>query len=490
MKKLVWIMLLLIPLCSVKAESYYSDYSEWKEVEKIPNIDSDLFEIKEEKQYLWYKKEKEGNYFKEGEDHSEYPIGTEFYRYTDWSSWNSVKIDETNYREVENRKVYYYKVMKPILYIRLSPKKGNSATYLNIHVYKNNKEISFNQYNQNDDIIFELSEPCYVDELEISFTVLDNTSDEKAFQIDWLNKLSETAFMEVYTRAWFEGTYLASYKYSNMNQNLILWEDERISYEKMDASIHQIVTEKLEYRYRERMNYYEKENKIYSDIYSSVPLDEFPYKDMITEKIIYKVRIREKFEFDRNEFISLEEFTNEINKLKNEISLKQQEIERLEGDILSKEEKVEILKQKLLLNQQDSDLLNKEIEKLQEEILNSKNNVATLKDELNKKEIEINNLKAQIILGEKTIDTLSQISKEKELECLNNEKLKSQLEEANATIMSITNEQSRKLEVENSKSKEPIEIKKQSLSIPIFLFLIFIMIGICISRIVAMKKKV
>ena len=69
--------------------------------------------------------------------------------------------------------------------------------------------------------------------------------------------------MEVYTRAWFEGTYLASYKYSNMNQNLILWEDERISYEKMDASIHQIVTEKLEYRYRERMNYYEKENKIY-----------------------------------------------------------------------------------------------------------------------------------------------------------------------------------------------------------------------------------
>ena len=54
MKKLVWIMLLLIPLCSVKAESYYSDYSEWKEVEKIPNI----YGTKKKKRETILKKEK------------------------------------------------------------------------------------------------------------------------------------------------------------------------------------------------------------------------------------------------------------------------------------------------------------------------------------------------------------------------------------------------------------------------------------------------
>lgn len=388
MKTLILVVLLLFPIIHGKAENYYTDYSDWKEVETVPKLDQDLLEVKEEKQYKWYLKKREGKYFDVLDNHTEYPYQTDFFTFSEWSNWSEQKPVTTEFMELETRNVYYYQTMKKIRFIRLSQIETEDLEFTNIHIYNGEKEIQFVQKVKGDTILFELSEPCYADLLEINFTMIEVSELPKHFTIEWLYDLETIEHFETYSVFWFQGAYEAQYRYHDMAEKNLLWEEIRSSLEKIPNSVHCSVWKVEEYRYRNKLFYYEKEIREYSDSYSSLPLEKYPYPDLETEKTVFKIRTRER----RN----------------------------------IKEKVKEIVKEKPIVK-------------------------TIVKEESNKK--------AQL--------------------------LEQDLKKAKGTIVSLQNEQSRKLE---SQSCKKVVENKNGFRKSIYLFL-FLLLGFLLGRILASKKK-
>lgn len=528
MKKLIWIILLMIPICHVKAEVYYSDYTDWKKVEEIPSLSTDLFEVKEEKEYLWYQLERVGEYFKKAEDHSSFPYETDFWKYGNWSNWTSDKIEASDEIEVEMRKVYDYQIMKMIRFIKLSNFSASQMTIRDVSIYNKNQEISFEESKIEDGYIYALSEPCYVDELEISFTLIDHTNLEKNFTIEWMYDL-DTVSMYEQPRLWFQGSLKQSYYYRNMLERNILWDPQiNQSLEKMENKIHQMVWEREEYRYREKLHYYEKEMKKYAPDYQAFSIPGFPYKDESTVRTTLKVRTREKINQDFS-FI-----TDEMHHLleKQMIEIKemfllfaQSQNEKLEELIRQNMEKrlkeqltefISILKEENLKIRESIDLIvdfnSQNISELEKEVQNIYQKIMLEQEKYNQDQIKVFEKIKKIVstldenekeVGEEIlskIERLKEYQKENIKNILQNlsdtlvdqkltnlkkeqsENLSKQFDEIKATLMSFQNSQS-----EQEIKRQVVPIKKQATSFPILIFLF--LIGILIGRIVTMKKK-
>lgn len=273
MKKLVMLILMLTPMFTVKAE-------EWKEVETIPALNGSTLEIKEEKEYQWYKLKKEGEYYKEAP--SEEFTKTEFWTLSPWSEWND---EYPNGKDnIEIKTVYHYQLMKKIKYIRLSDINNSNLSFASILIYKGRNQVSYKLEEKENEIILELEEPCYFDELEVEMTLVNVNDEENAFLIEWLYELDLPSCMQTYTRQWFSTSTQISFIERKMMPNQFLYEEEKLSLEKVEENNHTKVYKREQYRYQERLYYYEKEIKEYSKEFSSIMIDGYPYPDYDTER--------------------------------------------------------------------------------------------------------------------------------------------------------------------------------------------------------------
>lgn len=273
MKKLIILILMIFPICTVSAE-------EWEEVKEIPVVNGSMLEIKEEKEYQWYRIKKEGGYFKEAP--SEEFLKTDFWIFSPWSAWTNDYPNGKN--KIETKTVYHYQMMKKIKYIRLSEKNNSNLTFPSILIYKGRNQISYKLEEKDNEIILELEEPCYFDELEVEMTLVNVNDEENAFLIEWLYELDLPSCMQTYTRQWFSISTQISFVERKLMPNQFLYEEEKMSLEKVEENAHTKVYKKEQYRYQERLYYYEKEIKEYSDEFSSTMIDGYPYPDLQTER--------------------------------------------------------------------------------------------------------------------------------------------------------------------------------------------------------------
>lgn len=380
MKKIILIILLLCPILKVNAENY----QKFQSVEELSTALTEVEDIKEESKYLWYNIKREGLFFPLGENQPDYSIFTNIVKYQDWGEWSKEKPEEKINREIESRNIYFYQKRKPITKIEISRMEPQNLQVENIHIYKGIYEISFVKKEKDSRIILELEEPCMLEELEVIFTLIDVSTEEKHFEISWLYDLN-TIGMQTYSRFWFQGAYETTYQYRNMNSVTELWGEVQSSFEKLENTFTRIVSIEMEYRYRDLLYFYEKESRDYYETYESIAPIGYPYPDLSTKKSLIQIKKKENME------------TNSlVSELPNGVFC----------SIVKKEEKC---------------------------------------DELEKK-----------------------------------------LEEANATIMSFQNEESREKEV---LSKKDITRNQQSTNVGTFILLFLFFIGLMISRILAMKKK-
>lgn len=416
-------LLFLFPFYKVQAESYYSPYGAYQIVKEVPKVAQELVEIKEENTYLWYQLKREGQYFRISEEHFEYPLQTDFWKYGEWSEWTNFvpKIQEG---EIESRKVYHYQKMKPITIIRFSDIAPSSLEFQNIHIYKNSKEIAFTK-RIDSNLWIELSEPCYIDELEIVFTLLDVTEEEKHFQIEWLYGLENPVALSNYSRFWFQGAYETSYQYRNMNLQNELWESEQISFDYLESNLHQRVYTVNQYRYREKLYYYEKEWKEYCQGYHEKAPAGCPYYDSSTEKKILKARFREKIELE--DFILVHEKIDFSSFIKTTVPY-------------------------------------------------------NLSSNINWKKSGIYQIFLDTAFGKIKKDVYLDLKEQEQT-------LKKELNEANATIVSLKNETSNQKEATAHQDPSTFKVKKQSVSVSILFICFFLILGIGIGRIMTMKKK-
>lgn len=453
MKKILLIVLLLFPMIQVSAETYYSPY--YESDQEHFDIPEDLLEVEEEKQYLWYRLKRDGNYFLYGKNDPEYLIQTDFWKYDNWSQWSKSVPLENEHRQIEMRKVYYYQMMKQISWIKLSEIETDDLLFSGIQIYKNHKRISFESSRDGNTFLISLSEPCYMEELEIVFTLEERSNEEKHFKIQWLYDLDSPVAMENYTRFWFQGFYQVSYQYRNMAVKNLLWNDPIKSLDKVETNMHQQVQVEEEYRYREKLYYYEKETKEYDFQYRTIGTNEYPYKDQNTEKIVKKIKVRDKIHLP---------------------------------DLVVLKEKIEL--ESLIestIPYQISSNINWNESGIYQIILDTSFGVF-------KKDIYLDLPLVEPVFKiekvEKVIEKPSQIIVKEKSECVvvkeECKNVEKQLTEANATIMSLENESSTKKEKEANKK---IPVQKQSM-IPFSMLTLFLFIlGIIIGRIMANKKK-
>ncbi|MCI8544819.1 MAG: hypothetical protein HFH09_01150 [Bacilli bacterium] len=283
MKKLILLFLMFFPIFSVSA-------AEWKEVETIPVISGGTLEIKEEKEYQWYRIKKEGGYFKEAP--SKEFKKTSFWTFGPWSDWQE---EYPNGKEnVESKNVYHYQLMQKIKYIRLSEINSSNLIFASIQIYKDRDQISYKMEELDNEIILELEDPCYFDELEVEMTLVNEFERENAFFIEWLYELDLPSCMQTYTRQWFSISTQISFIERKMMPNQFLYEEEKASLERVEENSHTKVSKKEYYRYQERLYYFEKEVKEYSREFSGIMIEGYPYPDFKTERKRLFCRIEKK----------------------------------------------------------------------------------------------------------------------------------------------------------------------------------------------------
>lgn len=346
MKKLLVLIFMLFPIFSVDAE-------EWQEIEKIPSINGSTLEIKEEKEYQWYRIKKEGGYFKEAP--SEEFRKTNFWTFAPWSEWQDTYPNEKDY--VETKVVYHYQLMKKIKYIRLSEINNSNLTFASILIYNGRNQISYKLEEKDHEIVLELEEPCYFDELEIEMTLVNTNDEENAFLIEWLYELDLPSCMKTYTRQWFSVSTQISFIERKMMQNQLLYEKEKISIEKIEENAHTKVYQRKQYRYQERLDYYEKETKEYSKEFSSTMIESYPYPDLETERKRLFCRFNKK-DPEMNEVVITKEIPIE------KIVVKEIPVEKI------------VFKENL-----NNDLLKQDNNILKEEVENLKYRVASCQNE-------------------------------------------------------------------------------------------------------------
>ncbi len=283
MKKLILLFLMFFPIFSVSA-------AEWKEVETIPVISGGTLEIKEEKEYQWYRIKKEGGYFKEAP--SKEFKKTSFWTFGPWSDWQE---EYPNGKEnVESKNVYHYQLMQKIKYIRLSEINSSNLIFASIQIYKDRDQISYKMEELDNEIILELEDPCYFDELEVEMTLVNEFERENAFFIEWLYELDLPSCMQTYTRQWFSISTQISFIERKMMPNQFLYEEEKASLERVEENSHTKVSKKEYYRYQERLYYFEKEVKEYSREFSGIMIEGYSYPDFKTERKRLFCRIEKK----------------------------------------------------------------------------------------------------------------------------------------------------------------------------------------------------
>ncbi len=274
---------MFFPIFSVSA-------AEWKEVETIPVISGGTLEIKEEKEYQWYRIKKEGGYFKEAP--SKEFKKTSFWTFGPWSDWQE---EYPNGKEnVESKNVYHYQLMQKIKYIRLSEINSSNLIFASIQIYKDRDQISYKMEELDNEIILELEDPCYFDELEVEMTLVNEFERENAFFIEWLYELDLPSCMQTYTRQWFSISTQISFIERKMMPNQFLYEEEKASLERVEENSHTKVSKKEYYRYQERLYYFEKEVKEYSREFSGIMIEGYPYPDFKTERKRLFCRIEKK----------------------------------------------------------------------------------------------------------------------------------------------------------------------------------------------------
>lgn len=355
-------MLLLMPIYTANAE-------EWKEVEVVPTVNGSTLEIKEEKEYQWYKIKKEGGYFKEAP--SEEFTKTDFWTLTPWSEWGSEYPSGKDI--VETKTIYHYRRMKKIKYIRLSEKNNSNFIFASIRIYSGKNEMPYKLEESGDEIILELKEPCYFDELEVEMTLTNRNKEENGFLIEWLYELDLPSCMQTYTRQWFTMSTQINFIERKMMPNEFLYEAEKISFDKVEENAHTTVYESEQYRYQERLDYYEKEIKEYSKGFSAVMIEGYPYPDLKTERKRFFCRFHKK-EPEMKEILIIKEVPVEKNILK-EIPVEK---------IILKEHPMNHLLE------QDNALLKKDVENLKYRVASCQNEKsADVEKNKNSKKLEI-----------------------------------------------------------------------------------------------------
>ena len=499
MKKILWLIFLLVLAVKVEAkEIYYSDYSNFSEFQQEEVINSDIVEVEKEERYIWYKE------IQEEQDYQLYNLEDSFSDdcyFTEYSNWQNEKIDNPGYI-YDERNVYQYKKAKSVRYIHLYNLQGSYGAFrmTELTIKVNNKEIDykytcegclsgFDDYinngiydenksyiNNGGSLIIDLGKQYPLNQIEVIFYIFDLGPSDKLYTIGYSTDKKDIFIAQSYilnfADEYWDNALKVVKKITDLNISLQEWTTSETSYEiDDDASIVDTKVTK-QYRYQEKWcKVYQKKKEYYQE-YSNKSIDDYIYRDEESKKTFYRYRTRDKLEidvyditdenFDLNNFIITStdevEITNNIDWNKNGIyditftlndlivtksvnlNIDSNTIDELEKEILILEQQISNLEEDL---KKQKKYYEEQLEILEEKLNNCQSDNNCLKEILEEKELIIKNQEEQLIsLNDKINQLQAEInSKIDEIIYLNqnNELLKDKITKLNEEIIKLKN---------------------------------------------------
>lgn len=499
MKKILWLIFLLVLAVKVEAkEIYYSDYSNFSEFQQEEVINSDIVEVEKEERYLWYKE------IQEEQDYQLYNLEDSFSDdcyFTEYSNWQNEKIDNPGYI-YDERNVYQYKKAKSVRYIHLYNLQGSYGAFrmTELTIKVNNKEIDykytcegclsgFDDYinngiydenksyiNNGGSLIIDLGKQYPLNQIEVIFYIFDLGPSDKLYTIGYSTDKKDIFIAQSYilnfADEYWDNALKVVKKITDLNISLQEWTTSKTSYEiDDDASIVDTKVTK-QYRYQEKWcKVYQKKKEYYQE-YSNKAIDDYIYRDEESKKTFYRYRTRDKLEidvyditdenFDLNNFIVTStdevEITNNIDWNKNGIyditftlndlivtksvnlNIDSNTIDELEKEILILEQQISNLEEDL---KKQKKYYEEQLEILEEKLNNCQSDNNCLKKILEEKELIIKNQEEQLISLNDKINQLQAEMNSKIDEIIylnqNNELLKDKITKLNEEIIKLKN---------------------------------------------------
>lgn len=499
MKKILWLIFLLVLAVKVEAkEIYYSDYSNFSEFQQEEVINSDIVEVEKEERYLWYKE------IQKEQDYQLYNLEDSFSDdcyFTEYSNWQNEKIDNPGYI-YDERNVYQYTKAKSVRYIHLYNLQGSYGAFrmTELTIKVNNKEIDYKYtcegclsgfddyinngiYDENKSyidnggsLIIDLGKQYPLNQIEVIFYIFDLGPSDKLYTIGYSTDKKDIFIAQSYilnfADEYWDNALKVVKKITDLNISLQEWTTSETSYEiDDDASIVDTKVTK-QYRYQEKWcKVYQKKKEYYQE-YSNKAIDDYIYRDEESKKTFYRYRTRDKLaidvyditdeNFDLNNFIITStdevEITNNIDWNKNGIyditftlndlivtksvnlNIDSNTIDELEKEILILEQQISNLEEDL---KKQKKYYEEQLEILEEKLNNCQSDNNCLKEILEEKELIIKNQEEQLIsLNDKINQLQAEInSKIDEIIYLNqnNELLKDKITKLNEEIIKLKN---------------------------------------------------
>lgn len=318
MKKIVLLIMLVLFTMNVNAKTYYSDYSQYKLVDKKVEK-TDTIDVKIEKKYLIYKENKTEAFYPSYMEIEDMIKTGETKIVT--SSWLDEKPNELIGRTIIEKNLYEYQNMKKIRYLKLTNLVNskdylhltelsifNGATKLDYEIKSNLKDINNIKDNdltnyaildEEDEIIIDLKENIDITDLAMMYHFHITTTSDIYFTMELYGEEFENVYARrtIYSPVNINDFEYPSYLIDEDHFNIEnpLYDEKQISETKIRKTNFNIVNLVTKYKTEDLYIKYEKTDREYLDDYYGVPIDGYEL-DLDSIKEFYYIRTRDKVE--------------------------------------------------------------------------------------------------------------------------------------------------------------------------------------------------
>ncbi len=348
MKKLfigcILVSLISMKTVSAKEEVYYGEYGPFHDWSMQKVEESDTVQVEHEKRYHWYYDEiTYGDYTLLGEVTDDYPYqDMNQSKRGNWSEWSTLQPEEVEKRQIEEKKLYRFRKMKPIRYIYFYHAQGNNGrlSVPEIRIYVKGKEVRYqatcntcspglidgiqngntkdlgNEMMEDSTLILDLKHEYTIDDISVGIYLYDTGKIAKKLTYAFTDTIEKSPQFFVYNpfQAMFTSNanndiYKIEFSSFSLQSGNPKWKDFQYSEEAVNATLTTEVRHGVFYRYRDTYYRQYMKTRYETEEYTKEKPEKYQHKKKDTYQDWYRYRTRDKVVLSGEWIITREDFS-------------------------------------------------------------------------------------------------------------------------------------------------------------------------------------
>lgn len=336
--------LVSIKTVSAKEEVYYGEYGPYLDWSMQKVEESDTIQVEHEKRYRWYYDEiTYGDYTLLGEVTDTYPYqDMDQSKKGNWSEWSTFLPEKVEKRQIEEKKLYRFRKMKPIRYIYFYHAKGTNGrlSIPEIRIYAKGKEINYqaicntcssnlidgikngntrdlgNEMMSDSILVLDLKHEYIIDDISVEIYLYDTGKIDKKLTYAFTDTKEATpnffvynAFQSMFTSDTEDDIYQVEFTSFSLQPKNPKWEDFQYSEEVVNPSVTTEVQHGVFYRYRDTYYRQYMKTRYETEEYTKEKPEKYQYRVKDDYQDWYRYRTRDKVVLSGEWIITRDDFS-------------------------------------------------------------------------------------------------------------------------------------------------------------------------------------